>query len=112
MEIGTEKTKLMTNISNGISTNIRINGKKLKTVQTFRQLEAVVSDEGPLPETVSRTARTAVLLTRLGPLWKENTILGCKTWNGLPRLAHSHAQSSAAKTSVDLLSWARRSQWE
>ena len=35
-----------------------------------------------------------------------------RVWNGLPRLAHSHAQSSAAKTSVDLLSWARRSQWE
>ena len=29
-------------------------------------------------------------------------------WNGLPRLAHSHAQSLATKTSVDLLSWARR----
>ena len=24
-------------------------------------------------------------------------------WNGLPRLEHSHAQSSASKTSVDLL---------
>ena len=33
-------------------------------------------------------------------------------WTGLPWLAHSHAQSSATKTSVDLLSWARRSQWE
>ena len=33
-------------------------------------------------------------------------------WNGLPWLAHSHAQSSATKTTVDLLSWARRSQWE
>ena len=33
-------------------------------------------------------------------------------WSGLPRLAHSHAQSSASKTSVDLLSWACRSQWE
>ena len=33
-------------------------------------------------------------------------------WNGLPRQAHSHAQSSVTKTSVDLLSWARRSQWE
>ena len=31
-------------------------------------------------------------------------------WNGLPRLAHSHAQSSATKTSVDLLSWAHWSQ--
>ena len=32
--------------------------------------------------------------------------------NGLPRLAHSHAQFLATQTSVDLLSWARRSQWE
>ena len=32
--------------------------------------------------------------------------------NGLPRLAHSHAQSLATKISVDLLSWAHRSQWE
>ena len=36
----------------------------------------------------------------------------CGVWNGLPQLAHSHAQSSATKTSVDLLSWARQSQWE
>ena len=35
-----------------------------------------------------------------------------RVWNGLPRLAHSHAQSSATKTSMHLLSWARRSQWE
>ena len=33
-------------------------------------------------------------------------------WNGLPRLTHSHAPSSGAETSVDLLSWARRSQWQ
>ena len=32
--------------------------------------------------------------------------------HALPRLAHSHAQSSATKTFVDLLPWARRSQWE
>ena len=31
-------------------------------------------------------------------------------WNGLSRLPHSHAQSSASKTSVDLLPWACRSQ--
>ena len=33
-------------------------------------------------------------------------------WNGLPRLAHSNAQFSAAKTSVDLLPWECRSLWE
>ena len=35
-----------------------------------------------------------------------------RVWNGLPRLAHSHTQSLATKTSEDLLSWARPSQWE
>ena len=51
-------------------------------------------------------------------VWQQDVDHICQTrektrvWNGLPRLAHSHAQSSAAKTSVDLLSWARRSQWE
>ena len=33
-------------------------------------------------------------------------------WNGLPQLAHSHAQSLAAKTSVDLPPWAGWSLWE
>ena len=33
-------------------------------------------------------------------------------WNGLPWLAHSHAQSLAAKTSVDLLPWTCPSLWE
>ena len=33
-------------------------------------------------------------------------------WNELPRLAHSHAQSSAAKNSVDLPPRACKSQWE
>ena len=41
-----------------------------------------------------------------------NLLQKCGVWNGLPRLAHSHAQSSATKISVDLLSWAHRSQWE
>ena len=38
--------------------------------------------------------------------------LGPTVWNGLPRLAHSCAQSSATKTSVDPLPSVCRSQWE
>ena len=36
MEISAEKTKLMTNNTSGINTEIRINGQKLKTVTSFK----------------------------------------------------------------------------
>ena len=34
MEISTEKTKLMTNNTSGINTEIKVNGQKLETVQS------------------------------------------------------------------------------
>ena len=46
MQISIEKTKLMTNNTNGIRSNIRVNGMKPKTVQSFRYLGAIVTD-GP-----------------------------------------------------------------
>ena len=48
MQISAEKTQLMTNNTNGISTDITIN-KKLETVCGFKYLEAIVSDEGSKP---------------------------------------------------------------
>ena len=50
MQISAEKTKLMTNNTNGISSNIRVNGEKLETVQSFKYLGAIVTDEGSMPE--------------------------------------------------------------
>ena len=41
MEISAEKTKLMTNDTNGINTEIKINGQKLKTVTSFKYLGSV-----------------------------------------------------------------------
>ena len=38
MEISPEKTKLMTNNSSGINTEIKVNGQKLKTVTSFKYL--------------------------------------------------------------------------
>ena len=38
MEISTEKTKLMTNNTNGINTEIKVNGQKLETVTSFKYL--------------------------------------------------------------------------
>ena len=38
MEISAEKTKLMTNNTNGINTEIKVNGQKLETVTIFEYL--------------------------------------------------------------------------
>ena len=46
MEISTEKTKLITNNSTGINTEIKVNGQKLETVTTFKYLGSVITHEG------------------------------------------------------------------
>ena len=50
MQISAEKTQLMTNNTNGISTDITIDNKKLETIRSFKYLGAMVSDEGSKPE--------------------------------------------------------------
>ena len=61
MEISAETTKLMTNNTSGIDTEIKVNGQKLETVTSFKNLGSVVTDEGSKPEILSRIA-----LTRFG----------------------------------------------
>ena len=56
MEISAEKTKLMANNTGGINTEIKVNGKKLETVTSFKYLGSFVSDEGLKPEILSRIA--------------------------------------------------------
>ena len=56
MEISAEKTKLMMNNRNGIATDIRAREDKLETVNKFKYLAAVVSDEGSKPEMMLRIA--------------------------------------------------------
>ena len=46
IEISAEKTKVMTNNTKGISLDVRIGGQKLETVQSFKCLGSVVTDEG------------------------------------------------------------------
>ena len=52
MEISAEKTKLMTNNTSSINTEIKVNGQKLETVTSFRYLGSVITDEGYKPETL------------------------------------------------------------
>ena len=74
MEISAEKTKLITNNTSGINTEMKVNGQKIDTVTSFKYLGSVVTDEGSKPEILSRLAQTTAALTRLKPVWIDKSI--------------------------------------
>ena len=74
MEISAEKTKLMTNNTSGINTEIKVNGQKLETITSFKYLGSVITDEGSKPEILSRIVQTTAALTRLKPVWNDSSI--------------------------------------
>ena len=74
MEISAEKTKLMTNNTSGINTEIKVNGQKLETATSFKYLGSVITDEGSKPEIFSRIAKATAALTRLKPVWIDKGI--------------------------------------
>ena len=73
MDISAEKTKLMTNNTSGINTQIKVNGQRLETVTIFKYLGSVITDEGSKPEILSRTAQTTAALTRLKRVWIDKS---------------------------------------
>ena len=73
MEISAEKTKLMTNNTTGINTEIKVNGQKLETVTSFKYLGSVITDKGSKHEILSRIAQTTAALTRLKPVWNDRS---------------------------------------
>ncbi len=74
MEISAEKTKLMTNNTSGINTEIKVNGQKLETVTSFKYLGSVITDEGSKPELLCRIAQATAALTKLKPIWIDKSI--------------------------------------
>ena len=74
MEISAEETKLMTNNTSGINTEIKVNGQKLDTLTSFKYLGSIKTDEGSKPEILSRIAQTTEALTRLKPVWNDRSI--------------------------------------
>ena len=74
MEISAEKTKLMTNNTSGINTEIKINGQKLETLTSFKYLGSVISDERSKPEILSRIEQRTSALTRLKPIRNDWSI--------------------------------------
>ena len=74
MEISAKKTKLMTNNTSGINTEVKVNGQKLETVTSFKYLGSVTTDEGSKSVILSRIAQTTAALTRLKPVWNDRSI--------------------------------------
>ena len=74
MEISAEKTKVMTNNPQGIKTEIKVKGQKLETVNSFKYLGAIVSDEGSKPEVLARIAQTTAALAKLKTIWRGRII--------------------------------------
>ena len=64
MEISAEKTKLMTNSTSGINTEIKVNGQKLETVTSIKYLGSVITDEGSKPEILSRIVHTTAVIDK------------------------------------------------
>ena len=63
MQISAEKTQLMTGNTNGIS-----------TVRSFKDLGAIISDEGSKREVLSRIAQTTAAVTKLKVIWNDKNI--------------------------------------
>ena len=74
MGISAEKTKLMTNNTSGIITEIKVNGQKFETVTSFKYLGSVITDEGSKREILSRIAQTTAALTMWKPVWNDRSI--------------------------------------
>ena len=55
----------MTNNTNDIKKEIKLNGQKLETITSFKYIGSAVSDEGSKPEILFRLAQTTAALTRL-----------------------------------------------
>ena len=74
MEIGPDKTQVMTNNPNSFQRLIKIKDQRLEEVENFKYLGAVISNEGSKPEILSRIAHTTAALSRLKIIWRDKNI--------------------------------------
>ena len=65
MEIGPDKTKVMTNNPNGFRREIKIKGQRLEEVENFKYLGAIISNEGSKPEILFRIVQTTAALSSI-----------------------------------------------
>ena len=63
----------MTNNTDDISIDIRVNGKNLDQQDNFKDMGAV-TDQGSKPEVPSRFAQTTAALSKLKTIWDKKNI--------------------------------------
>ena len=74
MEIGPDKTKVMTNNPKGFQREIKIKGQRLEEVENFKYLGAIISNEESKPEILSKIAQSTAALSRLKIIWRDKNI--------------------------------------
>ena len=74
MEIGPDKTKVMTNNPNGFHREIKIKDQRLEEVENLKYLGAIFSNDGSKPEILSRIVQTTAALSRLRIIWWDKNI--------------------------------------
>ena len=74
MQINAEKTKLMTNNTNGFSPDIRVNGEKLDYLNRLKYLGVIIADEGSKPEILARIAQARAALAKPKTIWNDRNI--------------------------------------
>ena len=74
MEIGLDKTKVMTNNPNDFQREIKIKGQRQEEVENFKCLGAIISNEGSKPKILSRIAQTTAALSRLKVIRRDTNI--------------------------------------
>ena len=75
MEVSTEKSNILTNYTNNISTDMSMNGQKLKEVTSFMYLGATLCKDGTCSADVRiRIASKMAAMARLSSIWWCNTI--------------------------------------
>ena len=74
MDIGPDKTKVMTNNQHGFQRELKIKGHRLEEVENFKYLGAIISNEGSKPEILSKIAQTIAALSWLKIIWRDKNI--------------------------------------
>ena len=74
MEIGPDKTKVMTNNPNGFQREIKIKGQRQEEVENFEYFGAIISNEGSKPEILPKIAQTTAALSRLKIIRRDKNI--------------------------------------
>ena len=74
IEIGPDKIKVKTNNPNVFQRETKIKNQRLEEVENFKNLGAIISNEGLNPEILSKIVQTTAALSRLKIIWRDKNI--------------------------------------